>query len=211
MPRSDRLYQLLDLLQDKALHRAEDLAHQFGVSERTIYRDMATLIASGLPIKGARGVGYRMADLVPLPALLLTQDELEVLHLGLSIASELGDPDLRRASDSLSAKIDAVLPEAAEPDANRWQLATYPFGDTARGLSHLPVLRAAIKARQKLRLTYTTPEERVTSQTVHPLALRYLGRFWILNGNNEQADTKQDYRLDLIDTLEPLPELFSIP
>ena len=58
MPRPDRLLDLVRLLSDGRLHRAEDLARRLGVSQRTIYRDMDTLVASGVPIAGERGLGY---------------------------------------------------------------------------------------------------------------------------------------------------------
>ena len=53
MRRSDRLFDLVQILRDGRLHRAVDLAQALGgVSVRTIWRDMATLIASGMPIEG---------------------------------------------------------------------------------------------------------------------------------------------------------------
>ena len=60
MRRADRLMHLVQLLRDGSLHRAEDLARATGVSIRSIYRDMDTLAASGVPIEGERGVGYRV-------------------------------------------------------------------------------------------------------------------------------------------------------
>ena len=50
----DRLVRLIDRLRDGRLHRAEDLARLFGVSPRTIYRDMGKLGAAGLSIVGTR-------------------------------------------------------------------------------------------------------------------------------------------------------------
>ena len=50
--RSDRLFELIQILRDGKLHRASDLAARVKVSTRTIWRDMATLQASGLPVEG---------------------------------------------------------------------------------------------------------------------------------------------------------------
>ena len=57
MPRSDRLFDLIQILRDGRLHRAADLAQAVGVSVRSIWRDMAVLSASGMPVEGERGVG----------------------------------------------------------------------------------------------------------------------------------------------------------
>ncbi len=56
--RADRLYRLAELLRGGRLTKARRLAERLEVSERTIYRDVAGLIASGVPIDGEAGVGY---------------------------------------------------------------------------------------------------------------------------------------------------------
>ena len=75
MKRADRLYRLMERLKDGSLHRAEDLARELGVSVRTIYRDMETLAASGVPVEGERGRGYTARAAITLPPLNLTLDE----------------------------------------------------------------------------------------------------------------------------------------
>ena len=73
MRRADRLMQLVQILRDGALHRATDLSEATGVSLRTIYRDMETLAASGVPIEGERGIGYRVtAAITPVSYTHLT-------------------------------------------------------------------------------------------------------------------------------------------
>lgn len=133
MHRSDRLFDLLHILQDGQLHTARALAVQLQVSQRTLYRDMETLAASGVPVHGTRGTGYRLADVTALPPLLLTPSELEALNLGLAIAAEVTDPDLKAAAASLGDKIDAALPEAGAPPHHSWALGTSPFADARAG------------------------------------------------------------------------------
>ena len=111
MKRKDRLIALIGALRDGKTHRAEDLARRLGVTQRTIYRDMETLVASGVPVEGTRGVGYRMTDPVTLPPLNMTMAELEALHLGIAVLTEAADPGLQQAARSLAKKIDAALPE----------------------------------------------------------------------------------------------------
>mgnify|MGYP000719441468 CR=1 FL=1 len=53
MRRADRLMQLVQLLRDNDLHRAEELAAATGVSLRTIYRDIRDLSLSGVPVEGS--------------------------------------------------------------------------------------------------------------------------------------------------------------
>ena len=110
MRRTDRLFDIIQILRDGKLHRAQDIADRVEVSVRTIYRDMDTLVASGVPVEGERGVGYMITQAITLPPLTLTVAELEALNLGMAIVAEAADPDLKSAAQTLAEKIDAVLP-----------------------------------------------------------------------------------------------------
>jgi len=208
MRRTDRLFEIIQILRDGKLHRAQDVANRLDVSVRTIYRDMDTLIASGVPVQGERGVGYIITQAITVPPLTLTAAELEVLNLGMAIVGEAADPDLKAAALSLADKIDAVLPTQTIAEADAWKFAVYPFADAARGFAHMPTLRAAIRARQKLRLTYTSKDQTVTQRTVRPLHMEYWGRVWTLTAWCELRAGFRVFRVDLIETAEALPELF---
>lgn len=208
MPRKERLFDIIQILRDGKLHRAQDIADRLAVSARTIYRDMDTLIASGVPVQGERGVGYMAVDAVTLPPLTLTASELEALNLGVAIVAEAADPELKAAATSLTAKVDAVLPAESVPEADAWKFAVYPFASAARGLSHTATLRAAIKARQKLHLVYHGIDNTLTEQTIRPLHMEYWGRVWTLTAWCERSDAFRVFRVDLIEEARALPELF---
>lgn len=208
MRRKDRLFDLLRILRDGRLHTAREMARRLGVSERTIYRDMDTLQASGVPVEGARGVGYQATGAITLPALSLTPAELEALNLGIAIVTEATDPDLARAAASLGDKIDAALPTQAIAEADAWKFASHPFADTARGFAHMPTLRSAIKARQKLRLRHLQSEGTASTRIVRPLHMEYWGRVWTLTAWCELCEDFREFRVDLIEEATALPDLF---
>ncbi|MEP3920956.1 YafY family protein [Ascidiaceihabitans sp.] len=208
MRRSDRLFDAMQILRDGNLHRAKDIAQKLDVSLRTIYRDMDTLMASGVPIEGTRGVGYKISPAVTLPPLTLTPSELEALNLGIAIVAEAADPDLKAAAETLAEKVDAMLPERGIADSDLWKFASYPFADAARGFSHMATLRTAIKARQKLRITYHSKGDRITTRKIRPLHLEYWGRIWSLTAWCETRDAFRVFRVDLIQSADALPELF---
>ncbi|KMK66925.1 YafY family protein [Puniceibacterium sp. IMCC21224] len=205
MKRADRLYALMTRLRDGSLHRAEDLATALGVSVRTIYRDMDTLAASGVPVAGARGAGYTAHASITLPPLNLTQTELEALHLGLAAVGAGTLPDLASAAAALSAKIDAVLPEDAGAAPGRFGFATYPFAEAAQGFRHMPAFRAAIRARQKLRIALIGE---AAAHAVRPLHIDYWGRIWTGIVWDEDTGDFASLRIDRIAELSPLPGLF---
>ena len=208
MRRTDRLFDIIGILRDGRLHRAQDIAARLEVSIRTIYRDMDTLVASGVPVQGERGVGYMITEAITLPPLTLTVAELEALNLGMAIVAEAADPDLKAAALSLADKVDAVLPTQTIAEADAWKFAVYPFADAARGFAHMPTLRAAIRARQKLRLVYTSKDGAVTTRVVRPLHMEYWGRVWTMTAWCEWRAAFRVFRVDLITSAEALPELF---
>ena len=73
----------------------------------------------------------------------------------------------------------------------------------------MPTLRAAIKARQKLDLTYRSKDNRLTRRTVRPLHMEYWGRVWTLTAWCELRDAFRVFRIDLIESVTPLPEIFA--
>lgn len=208
MRRTDRLFDIIQILRDGKLYRAQDIAERLEVSTRTIYRDMDTLTASGIPVEGERGVGYMITQAISLPPLTLTSAELEALNLGLAIVGQAADDTLKIAADTLADKIDAVLPAQTIAEADAWKFAVYPFADPTRNLTHMPLLRSAVKARQKVRLTYTSRQGAVTSRVIRPLHMEYWGRVWTLTSWCELRADFRVFRLDLIESAEALPDLF---
>ena len=203
MRRADRLMQLVQILRDGTLHRAGDLARATNVSLRTIYRDMETLAASGVPIEGERGIGYRVTAAITLPPLNLTMTEMEALHIGLSAVAHSEDAELSAAATSLTSKLDAVMPEDRSRAPQGYGFAIYPFADAARGFQHLPSLRQAVRTRQKLEMVLNA-----TKRIVRPLQLDYWGRLWTCVVWCETTRAFEEVRVDQITSLRNLPSLF---
>ncbi len=110
MRRADRLFAIVQYLRGRRLTTAAQLAGWLEVSERTIYRDVADLAASGVPIDGEAGVGYRVRAGFDLPPLMFTFDEIDALVIGARFVESWGGPALGRGARSALAKIAAALP-----------------------------------------------------------------------------------------------------
>ncbi|MGI9393416.1 MAG: helix-turn-helix transcriptional regulator [Boseongicola sp.] len=208
MRRPDRLFELIQIMRDGRLHRGKDMAERLGVSLRTIYRDMDTLIASGLPVEGERGLGYMMTAPITLPPINLTLTELEALHLGLSVVAKAADDELKDAARTLTEKVDSLLPEDRAAPATGWGFAVYPFAAAAHGFMHMAPLRAAIRSRRKVDITYATTNEPDTRHTLRPLQMEYWGRVWSLTSWCEMQGGFQVFRVDRIQTLDVSFETF---
>ena len=109
MRRADRLFEIIQSLRRRGLVRARDLSAALEVSERTIYRDIQDLMASGVPIEGEAGVGYVLKAGFDLPPLMFKEQEIEALVLGARIVESWADPELAAAASDVIAKVQAVV------------------------------------------------------------------------------------------------------
>ena len=73
MRRADRLFQIVQHFRGGRLVTAQKLGAWLEVSERTIYRDIADLQSTGVPIDGEAGIGYLMREGFELPPLMYTR------------------------------------------------------------------------------------------------------------------------------------------
>ncbi|SHG35834.1 helix-turn-helix transcriptional regulator [Cognatishimia maritima] len=200
--RRTRLQAIMHRLSGGETLRAEDLASEFGVSQRSIYRDMDTLKANGMPIVATQGQGYRAAAVITLPPLHLSEQELEALHLGLLAVAASADETLQVAAQSVSEKLDAALPTDALMSDQA--LSPYPFQQSSAALRHLATVRSAIKSRQRLRVALMSG----TRQDIRPLKLDFWGRAWIVSGYGEQAQGFVSLPVDALESATVLPGLF---
>jgi predicted DNA-binding transcriptional regulator YafY len=207
MRRTDRLFELIQILRDGRLHTARDMAGRLEVSTRTLWRDMATLIASGLPVEGERGVGYILREPITLPPLTLTPDEVQALTLGLQLVTRGADPSLAVAAESLRGKIAAVLPQRLMVGAGE-ETWVFPGDEALSADRHLPALRRAIRLRERVLLTYRDAEGLASERSVRPLVLEFWGRVWTLATWCETRGGFRSFRVDRVQALQPTGTTF---
>jgi len=208
MRRADRLFEIIQLLRRRKLTRARDLAEKLEVSERTIYRDVRDLMASGVPIDGEAGVGYMLRGGFDLPPLMFDEQEIEALVLGARIVESWADAELAEAAGDVIAKVEAVIPERLRDHMAQTALLA-PSEHFAEPFDVDPrVLRRALRNRFKLRFTYSDEEKRQTRRSVRPLALAFYGPVWLLTAWCELRQDFRSFRLDRISDLEVLDERF---
>lgn len=206
MRRTDRLFDLIQILRDGRLHVAAEVADRLGVSVRTIWRDMATLMATGLPVEGERGVGYILRSPITLPPMMLTATELDALRLGVRLVAEGQDPGLAAAARALAAKVASVTPQPTDAEADA--LFAAPGRETARAAPHLPMLRRAIRTKERLSITYIDPEGFESHRDIRPLALQLWGKVWTLAAWCEGRHDFRSFRVDRIMAVTPTGERY---
>ncbi|MCB8875792.1 helix-turn-helix transcriptional regulator [Acidisoma silvae] len=198
---ADRLFDIIQLLRSspRAL-TASAIAGRLEVSTRTIYRDIASLQASGLPIDGASGFGYVLGPGYDLPPLMFTAEEFQTIAVALDLVRRTGDRGLQEAAAAVRAKILAVLPCQPAP------VAETPFYVWGRGASVAPAVcmaevRDAMRDARKISIGYVSRDGIETRRIVWPLGIAYFGESTLLG---TWCELRQDYRHFRADRVQDL-------
>ena len=198
MRRADRLFEIVQYLRGRRLTTARQLAAWLEVSERTIYRDVADLAASGVPIDGEAGVGYRIAASFDLPPLMFTHNEIDALVIGVRFVESWGGPKLAVGARSALAKIAAALPRDKRVALESARLfAPGFFVDPLPG-ERLELMREAMREKRVAELDYRDAEGKPSARRVRPLGLYFWGDAWSLAAWCELRRDFRNFRLDRI-------------
>lgn len=209
MRRADRLFDIVQALRGGRTRTGSELARLLEVSVRTIYRDIATLIASGVPIEGEAGVGYVLRPGFLLPPLTLTEEERQALVLGARLVTAWADGELGRSAEEALVKLEAVGAAAHLLGSRAPPLHSHALRLEPRTREHLATARRALQGGVKLDLRYATPGTGVTSRRVRPLSLDFWGHGWTLTAWCELRDDFRCFRLDRMDALQTTSERFA--
>ena len=209
MRRADRLFDIIQTLRT-ARHpvTAAALAEQLEVTVRTIYRDIAALQGSRVPIEGAPGLGYVLRRGYDLPPLMFTSEEADAIAVGVRLLRRLRDAKLQQAAESVLAKLAVVVPEPLQP-----HLVSAPIyvsdGDAPPVTGVDPgVLRDAIHEARKVAIAYVDERGRHTHRTVRPIAMAYYVDVTVLGAWCELRNDFRNFRVDRISDAELLDERF---
>ncbi|MGW6779995.1 helix-turn-helix transcriptional regulator [Brucella pseudogrignonensis] len=206
-----RLFSLLDRLRSaSAPVSAEVLADMLEVSPRTIYRDMATLVAMGAPVRGEAGLGYQLEKGYFLPPLHFDADELEAIMLGVRLVMARGDGDLGAAAQRVSGKISSTMQVGAGDRYKNLPLRAVSklTEEHSKANLHLSFLRRAVRDRVVVTLEYLDLKDNITERIVRPLGLTMFDAVWLLTGWCESRNDFRNFRLDRISKVETAGQVF---
>lgn len=208
MRRADRLFLVIHALQGRRTALpARRLAETLRVSLRTVYRDVADLQLSGVPIEGEAGVGYLLRKGADIPPLMFTPEEMEALVVGTRFVRAFGGARLAAGADAAMLKIKAALPEDLRRRALRSRIfAPRRWHEAKSGV--IDVLHEAIAAHRVLRLEYRDEIGNVSEREVEPLCLAFWGGVWTLGAWCRKRSDFRNFRPDRIVAFNATAEVF---
>jgi len=212
MRRAERLFQIIQILRRSKRNpiRAHDIADELETSLRTVYRDIAQLLAERVPIRGEAGIGYILEDGFDMPPLMLTADEIEAAMLGAQWVMGRGDAALARAARDLVAKIGAVVPAHLKPLALDSTLVSPNWKRMEVDAVDMVRLRAAIHAQTKIAIAYADEKGQQSERMIWPIAVSYWDTTRVVVAWCELRKAFRSFRTDRIRAADFRPERYPI-
>lgn len=193
--RFDRIVAILIQLQSKKIVKAQELANRFEVSLRTIYRDIRTLEASGVPIYSEAGVGYALMDGYRLPPVMFTREEVSSFIAAEKLMQKFTDPSLGNHYASAMFKLKSVMRSTDKDWLSNieskvvMQTAEPMFNNNSPNT--LAVLFESIAEKKQILLSYKTIEDEKTQRNIEPVGVFHDHNNWYFLG---YCHLRKDYR-----------------
>ncbi len=194
--RFDRIVAILIQLQSKKIVKAHELADRFGVSLRTIYRDVRSLESSGVPIVSEAGVGYSIMDGYRLPPVMFTREEASSFVAAEKLMQKFTDKSFGAYYESAMFKVKSVLrgKEKDWIDALQGQIAINPaeslFNENIPNA--LEILFESIAEKKQVFVKYQSMEaENPSERHLEPVGIFHENNYWYVMA---YCHFRKDYR-----------------
>lgn len=210
-----RVLQVLELLQSAQLRTVAELSQRLTVDERTVRRDVARLVAMGIPVESQRGRygGYRLAAGQRALPVTFSGEETVAVYLALRGAQD-GSPVPTVAAQTALAKMKRSVPpaQADRIEALLSRMASTPEQSEASvDPAVMLTLADAVDQRRELDLRYVNGAGHPSRRTVQPAGLvAHAGR-WYLIANDPGESRERTYRVDRIRTARMTADTFPAP
>lgn len=197
---------------------ARQLAEELEVSVRTVYRDMESLAAAGIPLYGDPGHegGYRLVDGYRTRLTGLTVEEAEALSLA-GLPGPAADLGLGTVLATAQLKLRAALPEELRDRTGevrqRFHLDTSGWYAEADPAPHLAAVADAVWRQHRVRVRYRrwkAPQEVTRTLEPYGLVLKS-GRWYLVAGHPDDARTCRTYRVSQILRIQVREDRFERP
>ena len=211
--KSERLLAMLLMLQARGRASAREIAGSLEVSERTVYRDLDSLSAAGIPVHAERGAqgGIVLADGYRRALTQFRDEEIRALFVsatGTLADVGLGD-NLRRALEKLTGALNESQRRTADQSRKRIHIDPRRWKQAAQPREVLAALRRACAEDRKTVLHYRDRNGKVTERIIDPLGLVAKAGVWYCVARHGQA--MRTFRADRILGVDATAEIFVRP
>jgi predicted DNA-binding transcriptional regulator YafY len=214
---SERRMKLILLLQQsKTRLTVDEIADRFGVSRRTVFRDMNTLSELSVPVTWDKYSGYGVMEGYSVPPIMFNSKELATIMAGLNFVRSQVDKQLVDDANGVELKIKAVLPDELKGfiDSIRNSMIVDPylhFGAVKKEGGSWYLINSAISQKKKINFSYKTAKgSGRTERIIDPYLLVFYEDHWNVIGYSEKREDFRNFILDRMSNVEILPQYYEV-
>ena len=205
MNRLDRISALLVQLQSRPIVKSAEMAERYGVSLRTIYRDMRTLSEAGVPLCGNSGVGYSLVEGYRLPALMFTKEEALAFLTAEKIIEKLTDAQnsnyFHLGMDKIRSALRAVDKKYLHDLDDT--ITVYKSRGVQEGIPNLlQTILSSINEKLIIEIDYTNIDNINSKRALEAVGISYTHPHWYLTAWCYLREDYRVFRLDRINQIE---------
>lgn len=199
----NRLLEIVIILMNRGTVTARELSQRFGVSMRTIYRDVDDLSSSGVPVYSSKGVGggISLLENYSIGKALLSEKETESILFALKTLQATKYPEI----DSIFEKLGTIFKNGA---ADWIHIDFSPWGSDPNQYDKMTLIKNAILNSKIIEFDYISANNTRTHRRFEPLRLIFKGQAWYLWGWCEARLDYRTFRISRIRELKTLDENF---
>ena len=208
---------ILMLQQSKERLTAQELADRFGVTKRTIYRDLNTLSELNVPVTHDPFKGYGVISGYNIPPLMFTTRELATIMVGLNFVKSQVDRNLVNDAKGVEIKVKELLPDKLRAFMNSLHNKTIVdpflnFGHEKKEGGNWYLISSAIAEQQTIQFTYKSlKKKQTTRRKVDPYLLVFYKDHWNMIGFSHIRGETRNFILDQITDLSVTDQIFETP
>lgn len=210
MNKFDRVISTIVLLQTRKIVKAKAISEKFGISLRTVYRDILTLKTAGIPIIGDPGIGYSIMDGYRLPPLMFNEGEAAALLTAEKFIGKVTDQNTQMHYSNALQKIKAILRSTEKQslavldesivfsEDNKWEHKAY-----------LQDLFKSIASKNIVKVKYQKADGTNSERKIEPIGCYHQFNNWYLIAYCQLQNDYRTFKMNRIVSLQVLEDYFN--
>lgn len=206
MNSNERRLKILYMLQSGKRITSRTLMEEFGISKRTVFRDLQVIQKLGVPVTHYGDTGYGVLRDGLIPAIMFTFRELSVIMMGLSFVKAQVDQEMVSDAENVSLKIRSAIPASLQAQMNTLESKTLvsPYiqniGKRESGGDWFTLCSAFVEKRP-VSFDYRDRKKRVSRRTIDPHLLVHYTDHWNVIGFCHNRKSLRNFMLSRMDNI----------
>jgi predicted DNA-binding transcriptional regulator YafY len=212
MKRIERLTAIITFLQSRKFTTIERLQEKFGVSERTLYRDIASLNEISVPIAFEKDKGYYILDRHFIPPISFSKEEAIALTLAGTLMKRYSDNKTNEHFENALSKVKYALnsQQIDSLEIIEGKVKTPLFIEKSKQENFLFTIQKSITDKQIVKIQYKDRQEKITERKIEPIGLTFYGNEWHTIAFCLKRNDYRDFIVSSILELECTLQTFSV-